>query len=76
MNKLILRLYIVEKGEYINVRLDKRLSFADNFILLGQLYDYDFSNRQVVDPKIKKALLNDVPLCSFNFPAFMTLFIY
>ena len=77
MNKIILRFIIVKKQKALEVVFDGRLTMEENFKLLSEIYEIDPINKTyVVDINRKVALKKDVPISSFNFKNFKTLYLF
>lgn len=77
MNKIILRFIIVKKQKALEVIFDGRLTMEENFKLLSEIYEIDPINKTyVVDINRKVALKKDIPISSFNFKNFKTLYLF
>ncbi len=77
MNKIILRFIIVKKQKALEVIFDGRLTMEENFKLLSEIYEIDSIDKTyVVDINRKVALKKDVPISSFNFKNFKTLYLF
>ena len=77
MNKIILRFIIVKKQKGLEVVFDGRLTMEENFKLLSEIYEIDPINKTyVVDINRKVALKKDIPISSFNFKNFKTLYLF
>ncbi len=77
MNKIILRFIIVKKQKTLEVIFDGRLTMEENFKLLSEIYEIDPINKTyVVDISRKVALKKDIPISSFNFKNFKTLYLF
>ena len=77
MNKIILRFIIVKKQKTLEVIFDGRLTIEENFKLLSEIYEIDPINKTyVVDINRKVALKKDIPISSFNFKNFKTLYLF
>lgn len=77
MNKIILRFIIVKKQKALEVIFDGRLTMEENFELLSEIYEIDSIDKTyVVDINKKVALKKDVPISSFNFKNFKTLYLF
>lgn len=77
MNKIILRFIIVKKQKTLEVIFDGRLTMEENFKLLSEIYEIDPINKTyVVDINKKVALKKDIPISSFNFKNFKTLYLF
>lgn len=77
MNKIILRFIIVKKQKTLEVIFDGRLTMEENFKLLSEIYEIDSIDKTyVVDINRKVALKKDVPISSFNFKNFKTLYLF
>lgn len=77
MNKIILRFIIVKKQKTLEVIFDGRLTMEENFKLLSEIYEIDPINKTyVVDINRKVALKKDIPISSFNFKNFKTLYLF
>lgn len=74
MNKLILNFRCVANDKQYDLLLDKRLSFKDNFKLLGELTDIDIDNVYILYFNIP--LRKDVPLEYFDLPQYSRLLVY
>ena len=77
MNKIILRFIIVKKQKTLEVIFDGRLTMEENFKLLSEIYEIDPINKTyVVDINRKVTLKKDIPISSFNFKNFKTLYLF
>lgn len=77
MNKIILRFIIVKKQKALEVVFDGRLTMEENFKLLSEIYEIDSIDKTyVVDINRKVALKKDIPISSFNFKNFKTLYLF
>lgn len=77
MNKIILRFIIVKKQKALEVVFDGRLTMEDNFKLLSEIYEIgSIEKTYVVDINKKVALKKDIPISSFNFKNFKTLYLF
>lgn len=77
MNKIILRFIIVKKQKALEVVFDGRLTMEENFKLLSEIYKIDSIDKTyVVDINKKVALKKDIPISSFNFKNFKTLYLF
>ena len=77
MNKIILRFIIVKKQKALEVIFDGRLTMEENFKLLSEIYEIDSIDKTyVVDINRKVAVKKDVPISSFNFKNFKTLYLF
>lgn len=77
MNKIILRFIIVKKQKALEVVFDGRLTMEENFKLLSEIYEIgSIEKTYVVDINRKVALKKDVPISSFNFKNFKTLYLF
>ena len=77
MNKIILRFIIVKKQKALEVIFDGRLTMEENFKLLSEIYEIDsIEKTYVVDINRKVALKKDIPISSFNFKNFKTLYLF
>lgn len=77
MNKIILRFIIVKKQKALEVIFDGRLTMEENFKLLSEIYEIDSIDKTyVVDINRKVALKKDIPISSFNFKNFKTLYLF
>lgn len=77
MNKIILRFIIVKKQKALEVVFDGRLTMEENFELLSEIYEIDSIDKTyVVDINKKVALKKDIPISSFNFKNFKTLYLF
>ncbi len=77
MNKIILRFIIVKKQKALEVVFDGRLTMEENFKLLSEIYEIDSIDKTyVVDINKKVALKKDIPISSFNFKNFKTLYLF
>lgn len=66
MNKVLLRFYILAIDDFVELELDNRISFKDNFNLLKNIYEIKY--QYIVDLASNIALKDDVPLKNYNFP--------
>ena len=77
MNKIILRFIIVKKQKALEVVFDGRLTMEENFKLLSEIYEIDSIDKTyVVDINKNVALKKDIPISSFNFKNFKTLYLF
>lgn len=77
MNKIILRFIIVKKQKALEVVFDGRLTMEENFKLLSEIYEIDsIEKTYVVDINRKVALKKNIPISSFNFKNFKTLYLF
>lgn len=77
MNKIILRFIIVKKQKTLEVIFDGRLTMEENFKLLSEIYEIGSIDKiYVVDINRKVALKKDIPISSFNFKNFKTLYLF
>lgn len=77
MNKIILRFIIVKKQKTLEVIFDGRLTMEENFKLLSEIYEIGLIEKTyVVDINKKVALKKDIPISSFNFKNFKTLYLF
>lgn len=77
MNKIILRFIIVKKQKALEVVFDGRLTMEENFKLLSEIYEIDSIDKTyVVDINKKVALKKDIPISTFNFKNFKTLYLF
>lgn len=77
MNKIILRFIIVKKQKALEAIFDGRLTMEENFKLLSEIYEIDSIDKTyVVDINKKVALKKDIPISSFNFKNFKTLYLF
>ena len=67
MNSVYVRLYNVEKGEYREVFMDKRLSWKENLSYLSELLeDESWKQKEICDLRKAIFLDRDVPLSRFG----------
>mgnify|MGYP004548006615 CR=1 FL=1 len=77
MNKIILRFIIVKKQKALEVVFDGRLTMEENFTLLSEIFDIgSIEKTYVLDINKKVALKKDIPISSFNFKNFKTLYLF
>ena len=77
MNKIILRFIIVKKQKALEVIFDGHLTMEENFKLLSEIYEIgSIEKTYVVDINKKVALKKDIPISSFNFKNFKTLYLF
>ena len=77
MNKIILRFIIVKKQKTLEVIFDGRLTMEENFKLLSEIYEIgSIEKTYVVDINRKVALKKNIPILSFNFKNFKTLYLF
>ena len=77
MNKIILRFIIVKKQKALEVIFDGRLTMEENFKLLSEIYEIgSIEKTYVVDINKKVALKKNIPISSFNFKNFKTLYLF
>lgn len=70
-NKILVRLRIMKSNEILEVYLDSRLSFKENFSLLGFSEEY-----WVYEPRKGLFLNRTVPIAEFNIDGFMAFNLY
>ena len=76
MHKVMIRFKDVVSGKSIEVQLDDRLSFKDNFVILEEILDRDLKDDQVYDPHKKIFLDRNIPLSEFQFEGFIFLHLF
>lgn len=76
MSNVLLRIFIIKEDKEYNVLFDDSFSFNDNFRLLGDIVNYDFSKSYVYDKNINVFLNKDKLIRDFNIPNSRTLYIY
>lgn len=64
------RLMFVKNNKIVEVKMDKRLSFEDNFKMLNKLWKYKDEKFYVFDPIRKIFLRRDIPLLQFEIETF------
>lgn len=74
MNKIILNFKIVAMDIQYDLLMDKRLSFIENFKLLGDLILIDIDKVYIMYFNIP--LKKDIPLETFDLPQYSRLFVY
>ena len=74
MNKIILNFKIVAMDIQYYLLMDKRLSFIENFKLLGDLILIDIDKVYIMYFNIP--LRKDIPLETFDLPQYSRLFVY
>lgn len=74
MNKIILNFKIVAMDIQYDLLMDKRLSFIENFKLLGDLILIDIDKVYIMYFNIP--LRKDIPLETFDLPQYSRLFVY
>ena len=74
MNKIILNFKIVAMDIQYDLLMDKRLSFIENFKLLGDLILIDIDKVYIMYFNIP--LRKDIPLETFDLPHYSRLFVY
>lgn len=73
MNKILLRFEIVKNNRVIEVYLDSRLSFSNNFKLLANIIEIkDIDEYLVYDANKGIFLDRNVPICNFDIKYFMS----
>ena len=70
MFKIPVRLMFVKNNRIVEVKMDKRLSFEDNFKMLNKLWNYSDEKFYVFDPIRKIFLRRDIPLLQFEIETF------
>lgn len=77
MNSLILHFYIVSKNESIELSLDKRLSFKENFEMFKELpYIYELKDKQILLKNGALTLDRNIKINDFNFRPLTRLYIF
>lgn len=77
MNKIIPRFIIVKKQKTLEVIFNGRLTMEENFKLLSEIYEIgSIEKTYVVDINRKVALKKNIPISSFNFKNFKTLYLF
>ena len=67
----------MKKQKALEVVFDGRLTMEENFKLLSEIYEIDSIDKTyVVDINKKVALKKDIPISSFNFKNFKTLYLF
>ena len=67
----------MKKQKALEVIFDGRLTMEENFKLLSEIYEIcSIEKTYVVDINRKVALKKDVPISSFNFKNFKTLYLF
>ena len=74
MNKIILNFKIVAMDIQYDLLMDKRLSFIENFKLLGDLILIDIDKVYIMYFNIP--LRKDIPLETFDLPQYSRFFVY
>ena len=74
MNKIILNFKIVAMDIQYDLLMDKRLSFIENFKLLGDLILIDIDKVYIMYFNIP--LRKDIPLETFDLPQYSRLLVY
>lgn len=73
MNKVLLRLEIAKNNRILEVYLDSRLSFEDNFKLLTNIVDIkDLDRYRIYDANKGIFLKKDIPISEFAIKYFMS----
>lgn len=76
MNSIVIRLYILDKHEYIDVKFDKRLSFLDNFKMLEELYPINIDKYHIYDDNNKGFYPLDKPIKYFDLAYYTSLLLF
>lgn len=77
MNQIILRFEIVYKNESIELLLDKRLSFKENFELFKDHPEIkEFQNKQIMAKRGSIVLDKNVKIAIYNLKPLTRLYIY
>ena len=72
-HRISLRLMEAVSGDTMEVFLDERLSFTENFEMLKSLCDKDYTKAEVYDPYKKVFLDRNTSLSEFGFQGFVFL---
>ncbi len=76
MFKVPIRFVLVKSSEILEVKLDKRLSFEDNFKIIKKLIKTNYDNIYVFDPIRKIFLRRDLPLFNFEIETFRMFYLF
>lgn len=76
MNSVVIRFYIIEKREYIDVKFDKRLSFKENFCMLEELYPINIDKYRIYDENNKGFYPLDKPIKCFDLAYYTSLLLF
>ena len=75
-HRILIRFRNVREEKIIEVFLDERLSFNDNFALLSRILDEDLSACVVYDPYRKTFLDSTVPLKEYSLSGFLLFHVF
>ena len=76
MFKVPIRFVLVKSSEILEVKLDIRLSFEDNFKIIKKLIKTNYDNIYVFDPIRKIFLRRDLPLFNFEIETFRMFYLF
>ena len=76
MFKVPIRFVLVKSSEILEVKLDIRLSFEDNFKIIKKLIKTKYDNIYVFDPIRKIFLRRDLPLFNFEIETFRMFYLF
>ena len=71
-----IRFRIVKNSHIIETSLDERLSFKDNLRILSEICDEKITDAEVYDPMKRIFLDKEVPLSTFSFQYFVSLYLF
>ncbi len=71
-----IRFRIVKNSHIIETSLDERLSFKDNLRILSEICDEKIIDAEVYDPMKRIFLDKEVPISSFSFQYFVSLYLF
>ena len=65
----------MKNNNVFEAKLDSRLSFKQNFMMLGKIVEDDLEANKVYDPNNKVFLKTDNPISEYNMKSFMLLYL-
>lgn len=76
MKQKLMRFKIIRDDRVVDVLLDERLSFTDNFNMLTNITDFDLDGFKVYDPNKKIFLKTDLPIEVFNINSYKLMYLF
>ena len=76
MHEIMIRFRFISDNRNLECAFDERMSFRENFSLLGEICDMDFKDIVIYDPEKKIFLNEDLPLIQFNICRFILLYVF
>lgn len=75
MNDTLIRFKMMKNNNVFEAKLDSRLSFKENFMMLGKITPGSLTNNKVYDPHNKVFLNTNSPISEYNMKNFMLLYL-